>query len=326
MRRIRRQPRRQPARVLRRQQDRWVRQAPIGLGDASVALAPGHLDRLDLRVQAIDRRVHRPVERCQDVQCHERRDALRVRRDRGDLDAGVGRGDGLDPLAAVGGDVVGGHHPAGRLDGPRDLLADRPVVVGLAPAVRDRAQRRSQERLAEGVARTAGRGEDRAGCVVEGGERSVDGAGGDVGERVAVSGGARGGRERIGQGAAAESVEQLDPGIDRAGDVDCQWPALRHRLVAGCADAVDRQGGGGAAAAVEAAKSALGWIPDEGEGVAAEAAGVAVDDGEHRVGGDRGVDGRAAGTKGLDARGRGHWVRRHNHAVGSRHGGHGPRR
>ena len=48
---------------------------------------------------------------------------------------------------------------------------------------------------------------------------------------------------------------------------------------------------------------ALAGIPDEGEGVATEAAGVAVDDGEHRVRGDRGVDRRAAGAQGLDAGG-----------------------
>ena len=129
---------------------RGIRQTAIGVGDASVALAPGHLDRLDLGVEASDRRVHRPVKRRQDVERHERRDALRVRRDRGDLDAVVGRGDRLDPVAAVRGDVVGGHHAACRLDGPGDLLADRPAVVGVPPAVGEGAKRRRKQWLAEG--------------------------------------------------------------------------------------------------------------------------------------------------------------------------------
>ncbi len=145
----------------------------------------------------------------------------------------------------------------------------------------------------------------------------MDGARGDAGELVAVIGGARGRSERIGQGAAAESVQQLGPGVDRAGDVDRQWPARRHRLVAGSADAVDRQRGWGAAAAVEAVQAALGGIPDEGKRVAAETAGVAVDDGEHRVGGDRGVDGRAAGTKGFHSGRCCQRVGRHHHAVRS---------
>ena len=120
------------SRVLLREQDRWIGQAAVRIGDASVALAPGHLDRLDLRVEAP---FGRPVEPRQDVERHERGDALRVRRDRGDLDAVIGRGDRIDPVPSVAGDVLGAHDPTGGGDRAGDLLADRAAVVGLSAAI-----------------------------------------------------------------------------------------------------------------------------------------------------------------------------------------------
>ena len=137
--------------------------------------------------------------------------------------------------------------------------------------------------------------------VVEVRQAGGDGPRGDRGQLVAVIGGASGGKERIGEGAAAESVQELDPGIDRARDVDRQRAALRHRVVAGTTDRLDRQGGGGPAAAVEPVQPLVGRIPDEGERVAAESAGVAVDDREHRVRRDRRID-RACRPRGAPRR------------------------
>ena len=140
---------------------------------------------------------------------------------------------------------------------------------------------------------------------------------------VAVVGGTSGGEERIGQGEAAESVQELNPGIHRSGDVDRQRPALRHRLVAGRTDRLDRQRRGGATAAVEPVEPPVTGIPDEGERVAAEAAGVAVDDGEHRVRRDGRVDGGAARAERLDTGLGGQRVRCDDHPVLGGGGGHG---
>ena len=309
--------------MLWREQLLRIRQTAIGVRDASVALAPGDLDRLDLRVKARDRRVDRPVEDRQDVERHERRDALRVWRDRGDLDASVRGGDRLDPVATVRRDVIRGHHAACLLDGAGNLLADRTAVVGVAPTVGDRAQRRREEWLAEARARSARRSEDGARCLVEGRQAGGDRPRGDRGQLVAVVGGASGGKQRIGEGTAAESVQELSPGIDRARDVDRQRAALRHRVVAGTTDRLDRQGGGGPAAAVEPVQALVGRIPDQGERVAAESAGVAVHDGEHRVRRDGRIDRGAARAKRVDAGHRGHRVRRDDHSALGSGGGHG---
>ena len=129
-------------RVLRGEQLRRVRQPTIRIRHASVPLAPGDLDRLDLGVEAIGARGS-PIGQSSvesTFSAMRRGDALRVRRDRGDLDVAVLGGDRLDPLASVGCDVLCGHDAAGRLDGAGDLGADRPAVVGVAAALADRSQ------------------------------------------------------------------------------------------------------------------------------------------------------------------------------------------
>ncbi len=68
------------------------------------------------------------------------------------------------------GDVLRGHHATGRLDGPRDLGADRSAVVGIAPALGDLAQRGRQQRLPERVAGVARGAEHVASGVVEAGQ------------------------------------------------------------------------------------------------------------------------------------------------------------
>jgi hypothetical protein len=258
-----------------------------------------------------------------EVERHQGRDALRVRRDRRDLEASVARRDRLDPVATVRGDVVGGHHAAGRLDGPRDLLADRPAVVGVAASFGDRAQGRGEVRLAERRPRLAGRREHRAGRIVEGRQRGRDRLGGDPGQLVTLVGGSRGGRERIREGAPAESVEQLGPGVHRSGDVDRQGAALRHRFVAGRSNHLDRQPVGGSAAAVEAMKPGLLGLPHEGKGVAAEPAGVAVHDREHRVRRHGRVDCRAARAQRIDSGRGGRGVGRDDHPMRGGGEGHG---
>ena len=45
------------------------------------------------------------------------------------------------------GDVASGHDAACRLDGPGDLLTDRPAVVGVPPAVGEGAKGRRKQRL-----------------------------------------------------------------------------------------------------------------------------------------------------------------------------------
>ncbi len=139
---LRRNSRCQPGRVLGGEQLRRVRQPAIRIRHASVPLAPGNLDRLDLRMQAIgaERLAHRPVQGREDVQRHQARDALRVRRDGGHLDVAVPGGDRLDPVASVLRDVRRGHHATGGLDGPRDLGADRSAVIRVATSLADRSQ------------------------------------------------------------------------------------------------------------------------------------------------------------------------------------------
>ena len=324
MRRIRRQPGCQPRRVVGREQLRWIAQAALGVGDASVALAPRDLDRLDLRVKALGRQrlTHRPVERRQHVERDQRGDSLRIRRHGGDLDVAVASGDRLHPVAVVRGDVIGGHHAARRLDGAGDLVADRAAVVGVSAAIRERAERPSEQRLTEPIASVAGLTEHGASVSVEPVQRGRYRSGVDRGQLVAVVRDRGGRKHGIGKRATAEALEQLRPRVDGAGDRDRQWPASRHGVVTGGAHRLDGQRSRGAAAAVEPMQMPVGGIPDQRERVAAQSAGVAVDDGEHRVGGDRRIDGGAAGSQCIDTGLRRQRMRGDDHAVRCGGGGH----
>ncbi len=99
----------------------------------------------------------------------------------------------------MGRDILGGHDAAGRLDGPRDLGADQPAVIGLAPTVRQRSQGCGQQRLAEAVARTTGDAEHGSRVRIEPLERRRDGPSVDRRQGIAVIGDLRGGENGIGQ-------------------------------------------------------------------------------------------------------------------------------
>ena len=135
-----------------------------------------------------------------------------------------------------------------------------------------------------------------------------------VRQLVAVLCGASGGesasaRERRPKRSSSWTQASTAPGTSIVSGPRCgivSWPAAR------TASIVRRRGTG---APVEAVQPPLDGVPDEGEGVATEAARVAVDDGEHRIGCDRGVDGRAAGAKGLHPGRRRQRMGRGNHPV-----------
>ena len=211
-------------------------------------------------------------------------------------------------------EVLEGQDSPRRADRPRDLLAQLAAVEGVAPAVGEPMECGGQQRLAECRACLAGRPEHGRRRLVEEGQARGDGAGVDRRQLVALLGDLCRGCECIGEGTPAEAVKEGAPGVDRSGDIDRQWPAIGHGGVPGGAHGLDGQPAGSPAAAVVAEEPALARIPDEGEGIAAETAGVAVDDRQHRVGRDRGVDGRPAGAQGLDAGFGGEGVRGDDHA------------
>ena len=141
----------------------------------------------------------------------------------------------------------------------------------------------------------------------------------DLAHRKAVARIGDGRGEDFGQLHRSEALEQLVPGVDRAGHGPRERAVPRHSLVSlpdqrFATDLVRR-----AAGPVQAVQTLGLGVPDEGEQVSADAVHVRLHQPQHGVDGDRGVDGVPARLQDVDADLRRERLARRHHPVRGDH-------
>ena len=197
------------------------------VGDVAVAIREGNLRRLDERVVVARRIVphRRQVDAFEDVEQQQRGEPLVVRRKFVKGVAAVGRRDRLDPRGLVLREILHRQIPAVLLavvdDGPADLAA----VVGVAPALGERAERAGEILLDEDVAglrrlavhEIGRRGRRRASQLLDLGNPVGDGF---LHHREAVFGERNRRRQQIRQLHRPVLLEQRHPPVERAGHGD----------------------------------------------------------------------------------------------------------
>jgi len=244
--------------------------------------------------------------------------ALRVRRMREQLAALPGDAQRRRRLGAVRGQVVERHPaPAGAQRGD-DALRDRPGVERVGAAAADRSQRLGEVGVAlhvAGAREPTTRQKDRRRRTVGAEHRLVerDVVRDDVGHRDAVARVPLRRREQLVESARPVDAPDVFPRAHPTGDRDRQRAALRQHAAG---ELVERRRARRAAARVVRGRPARLRVVDDPERVAAEPAAGRIDDSQHRVGGDRGVDGVAAAAQDVDARGGRLGVRGGDHRAG----------
>ena len=226
-------------------------------------------------------------------------------------------GQRLDPLGAVGGEIVGvQRRPLAQSRTER--LGDVALVEATGPLVGDGRQRRGEIGLFEPVA-----GRRRSPVQEERRRRPVVGrefvpvpahpAGEGRRHRDAILGQSDGVLEQARPRQFAVSLVGESPAVDGAGDGECRARAPLRYLAFG---RVERSVGVGrrGATGVDTPNVAVGW-GDEPEAVAADPGHVGVGDGEDGVDADSGVDGTAAGPEDVEACAAGEGVGRCDHGV-----------
>ncbi len=207
--------------------------------------------------------------------------------------------DWLHPLGAVGGQVVGRHHPAVGAHGGSHASGDGAGVEGIGAVVGDCPQRGGELRVAEKLdrpRRAPARQPDAARIGQTGQQlrRALPGGGDTGADRIAVSGVGDGLGQQCVKPTRAEALQNQLPAAQCAGHSNGQAATGGKGCVAPTTYQVGRQPRRGRAAGVQAKQPPLGRRPDEGERVAADAGGTRLDDAQRGHGGDGGVDGVAA--------------------------------
>ena len=249
-----------PARTLGarlRQEIRDVYRHVLGVADKIIAYPIGRLARFGEEMQPVGLTECIAAERIpgESAQDHQRCHALPVGRAFIDLVSLVGGADRVDPVRALGGEVLFFVQAAQRFEPGDDLAHDRAVVKGFAAFMPDSAQRGGERRVAHfvpGVGRSAARQEKPRSNGITQLLLSAVPVGRDA-RRHHVTFLGRSCRrfEQFGERSGAVLAVERAPGIDRAGD--------RHRmrgLNTDLADAVldipiDRGLGGGPPGTVE---------------------------------------------------------------------------
>ena len=254
-------------------------------------------------------------------QDHQRRHSLPIRWAFIDLVAAIRGVDRLDPVRALGGEVLFFVQPAKRFQSSDDLAHDRAVVKGFAALPPDPAQRGGERRVAHlvpGLGRSSARQEKPGGNGIAEFLLGAVPVGRDARRHhITLLGRARCRLEQFGKRSGAVLAIEGAPGIDRAGD--------RHRmrrLHADLADAaldipIDRRLGGGAPGTVE--RHRQGALPRiEDEAITTDSGAFRLDDALHGDRRNRGISRVAARAQHVEGsqsrhrvRGRGHAVRRH---------------
>ena len=256
--------------------------------DERVGVGERELHRLDLEVRA-------RLETVVQSQREQRRNPLAVRRQLAHLDAAIAPAQRLDPLGGMGVEIVLGE-PGRRGDRRRDLS----LVESIRPLRRDPLQGGGElgelVALADGGRRPRGVAPPVAHLWAI---RAV--------HTIAVAGSRGGGRDCAVEAEAAEVRGQIRPEPDGTGD----GHRARADVLGGPATEVGRRPAG----AVEAVQRAL--VPDEREGVTADAVVGRLRDRQHRSGGERRVDRVPAALERAQAGARRERMARRHHRLGA---------
>ena len=288
---------RPPGQVIRRQQRGRIERHVAGLGDMLVGIGQRQLGRFDGEMHRLDivDRIGADAEISKNAEGDQGDDALAVRRDLVHGSAGELLRQRADPVGPVRAKIVERQNRAmpGGVGG--DLLGNRAAIEALAFGLDDRFERRCQRRIAEALAglgcaalRQEGVGEAR--LLAEQPAAHLPEAGDDRRDGETVAGIADGRRGQRRERQAAEAAPERDPAGDGARHGDAVPAARRHGAASG--EARRRPGGGRPAGRVQPVQFLA--VPEDGEGVAAEAAAGRLDHGQRHGGGKRRVDGVAA--------------------------------
>ncbi len=262
------------------------------------------------------------IEVLQNVEHHQRGDALPVGRDLGEVEAAITRGNRRDDFTAMAGEVFGRQKRAARADRRRHLFADGAFVEAFRSLGADGLQRRGQRRKADDVAFLWRLAVEE---IMPGGA-AIAGELADL--ALPVPGDARRHRETVPgvenrllqhavEAEAAVVLEDVLPrcnrarhrnGMDRVADL-AHTPAAQR--LGGC-------GGTGPAAAV-VAPDRLARLRDEREAIAADARHVRLDHAQHRDRGHGGIRRGAASAQDVDRRKSRQRMGRCRHAIAGDH-------
>ena len=272
----------------------------VDVGVVAVQVGQGQLHRLDLqvhRVHMVDGQVV-GAQRFQHAQRHQRGDALAVGRDLVHHRLAEALRQRAAPVGPVLAQVGFGHRAAVGLGEGGDLLGQRAAVEGFALGVGDGFQRAGVGLAAEDLtgARCPPFGQEALGkaglaaqpLAAHGPQRGDDGR-----DRKAIPCIADGRRGHLGQRQLAEAARQLHPGRNGAGHGHRVPAGVGHGGAAGIT--VGRPGGRRAARGIEAVQ--LLAVPQDGEGIAADAAAGGLHHRQRHRGGHGGVHRIAAGQQ-----------------------------
>lgn len=136
-----------------------------------------------------------------------------------------------------------------------------------------------------------------------------------LGHRVAFARVADGGRKIVGHGLAAKAAMQGEPAIDGTRHGDRQRPGRRDLLQAAALELGQGQRLRRAAGPVVAVQLLCLRVPDDGEQIATDAIAGRLHQAQRSIGGDGGIDRRAAGFHHVQCDLGGQWLRSGRHGV-----------
>jgi hypothetical protein len=272
-------------------------------------------------VVGAEERLAAQVERLEQVQHLEHREALGRRRRLVDRDAAIAADDRLAPARLLCLEVRGGEEA---VVGPRpahQLLRHLALVEAVPAVARDRFQRARKVGIPEHCAVLE---EDRRGfrALLQLGTRDGAPMREPRRHREAVAGIADRAVEAALQGQPPVRGVRLGPARHGAGHREGtgQHPAIGHFGKATPSEGIDRAAGRRPAAAVDVAHLFGLRVVDQPERIAADAGHMRIENRQRGAGGERGIDGRAARPQRVDAGGAGQRMRRGHHAVRRKRG------
>src|SRR3989441_7985006 len=279
------------------------------IGEPAVAIVIGDLLRLHQEMSVSGAEERPRLERLDEIQHLEHREALRRGGRLVDRHAAIAAADRLAPVRALGGEILLAEEAAQLGELHRDFAFVEPRAALLA----DRLQRARERRV--GKLRLPD-GEKRRRCRIL---RQLAGGLRDPprkarAHRIAVAGVA----DRLLKAARERQLSEARMRFAEAGDR--AWRRQRGGDDAAegnfsLVKTIKRGRRRGAAAAIEIRDLARSGVVDQPEGVAADAAHVRIDDAKRRGGGDRRIDGGAAAAQHAHAGLGGERVRAGHHAV-----------
>ena len=210
----------------------------------------------------------------------------------------------------IGSEIRRGDETTALLEVVGDGLADRAPIEGVASAARDLLERGGERRVLEDVAgrwRLARRQQDRRGVRVAGQDvgNLAPLPGHDLADAVAFARVADRRLERLREGNRAVPGQQLVPPVHDARHTDRERAAQRNAIDVTLLKLLEGCRGWRATAGVESVDRLRFGVVEEGKEIAADPVHRRFHDRQDGGGGDRGVDGVAAGLQHLEAGRRG---------------------